>query len=415
MARLIYSLNLRGGRANIAAAAAVSQSLTKVDALCDSAAEDTASLQELLRLGKKWNGLGVIVHRDALTGTWIFIALHDASLGPMVGGCRINTYETAAAGLQDAMRLAEAMTYKWAIIGHEFGGAKAVLAVPRILAGAERAGLLSRFGLLLESLNGIVSTGQDLGTTPHDINVLAQATQFVHGINHETGEHLGPGPYTAIGVLSAIRTSLERVFGNSRVTDRSVLIEGAGHVGRPLARMLSHAGATLLISETNESLAQELSRELSCQLVGPESVHSVPCDVYSPCALGGVLTRGSALRLRCRIVAGAANNQLQEDQVAEILHGEGILYAPDYVVNAGGAIALPMFQKGSGATRIRERVEKISDTLTEIFTEAACRNESPLRSAHRLAERRITAHVLKRNDFTLLQSHDGVGLPRSSN
>ena len=404
MAKLIRSLNVRGGVANAAAVAAVAEKLTNRNAVCDSASDNCIIFDEIRRLVHQWNGLGVVIHRDPVTDTWIFIALHDASLGPMVGGLRLKIYDTAAEGLQDSMRLAEAMTRKWAIIGYLFGGAKAVLAANHILSQSERAYLFRQFGLLLESLQGIFTTGQDLGTTPADINIIAQASRFVHGIDYETGDHLAPAPYTALGVFAGIKSSLKSVFGTSQVAGRRVLIQGTGQVGRPLARLLRNAGAIVLISEANEALARELSDEIGCKLLTTGNVSAVPCDVYSPCALGGVLTRQSSLQLRCAIVAGAANNQLEDDAVADVLHGRGILYAPDFVINAGGAIALPMFQRGTGPTHIRTRVEKISDTLSEIFTEATSRNRSPLHSALGQVERTIADRVIKSNRATLLSS-----------
>ena len=411
MAKLIHSLNVRGGVANAAAAAAAAEKLRSRNLLCDSANDNCTSFDEIRRLVHQWNGLGVIIHREPVTDTWIFIALHDASLGPMVGGLRLNIYDTAAEGLQDSMRLAEAMTSKWAVIGYHFGGAKAVLAADHILSPNERGHLFRQFGLLLESLQGIFTIGQDLGTTPADINIIAQASRFVHGIDYETGDHLAPAPYTALGVFAGIKSSLKYIFGTSRVAGRRVLIQGTGQVGRPLARMLRDAGAIVLISEANESLARKLSDEIGCQLLTTGDVSAVPCDVYSPCALGGVLTRQSSLQLRCAIVAGAANNQLEDDAVADVLHERGILYAPDFVINAGGAIALPMFQKGTGAAQIRARVQKISDTLTEIFIEAASRNQSPLHSALERAERTIADQLIESNSATLLSSHDPSNMP----
>ena len=148
----------------------------------------------------------------------------------------------------------------------------------------------------------------DFGTTPDDINIIAQASRFVHGIDYETGDHLAPAPYTALGVFAGIKSSLKKKFGASKVAGRRVLIQGTGQVGRPLARMLRNEGAIVLISEPNEALARELSDEIRCHILTTEDVSAVPCDVYAPCALGGVLTRQSCLQLRCAIVAGAANN-----------------------------------------------------------------------------------------------------------
>jgi leucine dehydrogenase len=308
-------------------------------------------MRELL---KGWNGLGVVQGYDYETGTWMFIALHDATLGPMVGGCRMQPYPAPEDGARDAMRLAQGMTYKWAAIDFPFGGGKSVLAIPRPLEGEERRGLLLRFGRLLESLHGGYATGVDLGTTPEDMDVLAEASQYVmgHGVSGSGTED--PGPYTALGVFAGIRSSLTAVDGSADVAGKSILIQGAGDVGAPLARMLTEAGAEV---------------------------------VFAPCAIGAILNAETIPQLACRIVAGSANNQLDRPEDAELLHERGILYAPDYVVNAGGAIAFGMMHLGeSNEEAIRERVCEIENTLDRIFPEASQRGESPVHGARRVAE-----------------------------
>ncbi len=340
--------------------------------------------QELLR---EWNGLGVVQGFDAETGTWMFIALHDATLGMMVGGCRMKTYPTPGDAMRDAMRLGEGMTYKWAAIDFPFGGGKSVLAIPRPLDDEEKRGLIRRFGRLLESLNGAYATGVDLGTTPEDMDVLAEASQYVmgHGLSGSGTED--PGPYTALGVLSGIRSALKALDGNADVAGRSVLIQGAGDVGEPLARMLAEAGAEVLISDIDEEKAQRLAAKLDGRVIPAEATYGTPCDVFAPCAIGAILNAETILRLACRIVAGSANNQLDRPEDAELLHERRILYAPDYVVNAGGAIAFGMMHLGdTDEEAMRERVREIESTLDRIFSEARQRGESPVHGARRVAE-----------------------------
>jgi leucine dehydrogenase len=341
-------------------------------------------MRELL---KEWNGLGVVQGYDYETGTWMFIALHDATLGPMVGGCRMKSYPAPEDGARDAMRLAQGMTYKWAAIDFPFGGGKSVLAIPRPLEGGERRGLLRRFGRLLESLHGGYATGVDLGTTPEDMDVLAEASQYVmgHGVSGSGTED--PGPYTALGVYAGIRAGLEAVNGSADVAGKSVLIQGAGDVGAPLARMLGDSGAEVLISDLDEGLAQKLAAEIGGRTIPVDETYDTSCDVFAPCAVGAILNQTTIPQLNCRIVAGSANNQLDRSDDAELLHERGILYAPDYVVNAGGAIAFGMMHLGeSSEEAMRDRVREIENTLGRIFSEASQSEESPVHGAKRVAE-----------------------------
>jgi leucine dehydrogenase len=344
-------------------------------------------MRELL---KDWNGLGVVQGYDYETGTWIFIALHDATLGPMVGGCRMKPYPTPEDGARDAMRLAQGMTYKWAAIDFPFGGGKSVLAIPRPLEGEEKRGLLRRFGRLLESLHGGYATGVDLGTTPEDMDVLAEASQYVMGHGLSGSGTADPGPYTALGVLAGIRAALKAVDGSLEPAGKSVLIQGAGDVGEPLARMLAEAGAEVLISDIDESRARGAAEGVDGRVVPVSETYATPCDVFAPCAIGAILNRETIPQLACRIVAGSANNQLDRAEDAELLHELGILYAPDYVVNAGGAIAFGMMHLGeSNREAMRERVREIEEALDRIFAEAAERDESPVHGARRVAEQAL--------------------------
>jgi leucine dehydrogenase len=317
----------------------------------------------------------------------MFIALHDATLGMMVGGCRMKTYPTPGDAMRDAMRLGEGMTYKWAAIDFPFGGGKSVLAIPRPLNDEEKRGLIRRFGRLLESLNGAYATGVDLGTTPEDMDVLAEASQYVmgHGVSGSGTED--PGPYTALGVLVGIHSALKALDGSPEVTGKSILIQGAGDVGEPLAQMLAEAGATVLLSDIDEGKALRLAKELGGRAVAVADTYSTACDLFAPCAVGAILNAKTIPQLDCRIVAGSANNQLDRPEDAELLHERGILYAPDYVVNGGGAIAFGMMHLGeTDEEAVLERVRRIESALDRIFAEAAQRGESPVHGARRVAE-----------------------------
>lgn len=337
-----------------------------------------------------WDGLAVVARFDAETGTWIFIALHDDRLGAASGGTRLRVYDRPEDGLLDAMRLAEGMSYKWAALEMPVGGGKAVLAAPGPLAGEARQGLFRRYGRLIESLRGTFSTGEDLGTTPADMEVVGESTRHVHLHPNDRGEPLDPGPYTARGVAAGVHAALGAATGSEDAAGRSVLVQGTGNVGAPLARQLASEGAEVLLCDVDRPRAEALAAEIGAEVVDLEAALATPCDVLAPCAIGGVLDEGTIDRLECRVVAGSANNQLATPEDAARLHRAGILYAPDYVINGGGALtfgllALHRAEAGEELARLVER--RVGDRLRAIFSEATERDESPAATANRQARR----------------------------
>jgi leucine dehydrogenase len=338
-----------------------------------------------------WDGLAVVSRFDAESGAWIFVALHDARLGPPTGGTRIKTYESPAEAMHDAMRLASGMTAKWAVVGVPFGGGKAVIAPPGPLAGEARRALLRRYGALVESLRGAFVTGEDLGTTPDDMAEVARATRHVLGGHGGGGRLADPGPFTARGVAAAMEAVCARLDGNPSLAGRRVAVQGVGDVGAPLARCLATAGATLVLADTDPGRLAPLADELGAETVPVDAIYDVPCDLFAPCAVGAVLSPATIPRLRCRAVCGSANNQLATDADADRLHARGILYAPDYVANAGGAIAFARLTQDPHATGedLDTRVDTIRPILSEILEEAAARRESPLPAAHRRVQRAL--------------------------
>lgn len=334
----------------------------------------------------EWDGESVVISYHRPTRTWIFVAIHDTTLGPAMGGCRLRVYDAPRDGLRDAMRLAAGMTAKWAMAGFEFGGGKSVLAPPRALQGADRVSVLEHFGDLLDSFRGAYMTGEDLGTTPEDMAIIGRRSRWVHGVDGRGDRAIDPGPYTALGVFVGMRAVVRQVLGGT-LEGRTILVQGAGDVGRPLAHRLHEAGARIIVSDVEAARAERLARETNGRTVPADAAYDTACDVFAPCAVGAVLNAETIPRFHCRIVAGSANNQLGTEADADRLQQRGIWYAPDYVVNAGGAIALPLLGQGRPPNEIDARIRNIERTMEEILAEAVERKESPFHSAAKRVRR----------------------------
>jgi len=332
-----------------------------------------------------WDGEHAVVRFDPESGAWIFVCLHSTSRGPAGGGTRMRVYPAPADGLADAMRLSGAMTRKMAAAGMPRGGGKGVLAVPELPAGEARKRLLRRYGELVASLGGSYRTAGDMNISPEDLDVVAETCPWVYGT---TGRGGNSGRGTARGALHAIRATVEHVFGSPELAGRSVLVQGAGAVGAVLARELAEAGARVLVSDVDESRAAATG----CETIPPERALETEVDVYSPCAVGGTLNADSIPRLACRAIAGCANNQLAEPEDAERLQERGILYAPDYVVSAGGIIQLiGLEDEGWDETQLQEGLARIGDTLRTLFAEAETEGVTPAEAADRMVRRRLAA------------------------
>ena len=255
---------------------------------------------------ERWDGEHAVVRHDAPSGAWMLVCLHSTRLGPAMGGTRLKSYATPAEALEDAMRLSAGMTRKLAVLGLPCGGGKAVVAVPSPPEGEERRLLLQRYGDLIASLGGSFVTGPDVNTGEADMNVIGERTPYVFCRSVERGGSGDPSIHTALGVFHGLRATVERAFGSGELGGRTVLVQGAGSVGAKLAQLLLDAGATVLVSDVDE----ERARATGGTVVPAEAALETDCDVYAPCALGATLNADSIPRLRCRVVAGAANNQL---------------------------------------------------------------------------------------------------------
>ena len=341
-----------------------------------------------------WDGEEVVVHRDEPTSSWMLIGIHDTTLGPAMGGTRLTSYAHPSDALEDVLRLSEAMTWKQAVADLPYGGGKAVIAVPEVpVHGSDdRRALLLRYAELVESLHGTYVTAADMNTGEADMDTVGERTSHVLGRSTANGGSGDPGAATALGVFHGIRATIRRAFGDDSLEGRSVLVQGLGSVGSRLAGHLGDAGATLLLADVDAERATSLADALGAKVVDADDVIGTECDLFSPCATGKVLTRETIPHVRCRAVAGAANNQLATPEDGDLLRDAGILFAPDFVVNAGGVIHLAGRETlGWDDATLSKRLEAIGDSLLEIFARAEREGLSPAAAADRMARERVAA------------------------
>jgi leucine dehydrogenase len=341
---------------------------------------------------RHWDGESVLIRFDRPTRAWIMIAIHSTRLGPATGGTRMKSYPNLKEALRDALNLALGMTYKFAVADFPRGGAKAVIDLPPDFDPQARAGLLRRYGALVHQLGGLYQTGPDLGTSPADMDIIAETgAPYVFCRTPEKGGAGDSGPPTAIGVISGMQAVCEQLFGDASLAGRRVLVQGAGSVGRTLIDLLREADAELLFSDVDQDTIRHFRDELKLPFVAAEDVYDTACDIFAPCALGGILNQDTIPRLQCLAVAGAANNQLVEPSDADKLSQKGILYAPDYVINFGGAIAITGIESmGWSPTEAEAHVRSVKQTLKHIFQTAAAEKISTDAAARRIAESRLT-------------------------
>ncbi|HJQ71922.1 MAG TPA: Glu/Leu/Phe/Val dehydrogenase dimerization domain-containing protein [Actinomycetota bacterium] len=339
-----------------------------------------------------WDGEEVVVHRDEPTSSWMLIGIHDTTLGPGMGGTRLSSYRQPSDALEDVLRLSEAMTWKQAAAGLPYGGGKAVIAVPEVPApGSDgRRSLLLRYAELVESLHGTYVTAADMNTGEADMDTIGERTSHVLGRSTSNGGSGDPGAATALGLFHGIRATVLRAFGDDALEARSVLVQGLGSVGSRLAGHLHDAGATLLLADVDAERATALADALGAKVVRADDVIGTECDVFAPCATGKVLSEDTIPLLRCRAIAGAANNQLATTEDGDRLRDAGILFAPDFVVNAGGVIHLAGRETlGWDDATTASRLEAIGDSLREIFDRSDRESVSPATAADRMARERV--------------------------
>jgi leucine dehydrogenase len=333
----------------------------------------------------------VVYCHDRPTGLRAIIAVHSTVLGPSLGGTRFYPYANEDAALTDVLRLSRGMTYKSAAAGLDLGGGKAVVLGDPSTAKTEA--LMRVYARFVGSLGGRYITAEDVGTTQADMDLIRRETKWVTGVSRSLGGSGDPSAATAYGVLHAMKAVAKRLWGDTSLDGRHVVISGVGKVGSNLARHLVEERATLTVSDTYRPAIERAAKDFGAEVVEVDKAHAVPCDIFAPCAMGAVLSASTIPELRCAAVVGSANNQLAEPECAGLLDAAGIVYAPDYVVNAGGVIniAEELGLAGYHRERAYASVRRIYDTTAAVLAAAADEHITTTAAADRIAERRMAA------------------------
>ena len=327
---------------------------------------------------------------DPQTGLHAIIAVHDTTLGPALGGLRMWNYASEEDAVFDVLRLAKGMTYKSAVAKTGLGGGKAVMIGDSKVIKSE--GLYLAMGRLVDSLEGLYTTAEDVNTSITDLEIVRRSTKFVSGLSRADGGSGNPSPYTAYGVYLGVRAALGWAFGNDDPKGRTIAVQGVGAVGGPLAERLAEAGATVYAADRNQARLDELTAKHGIRQVTANEILTMECDLLAPCALGGILNDELIPQLRTKAIAGAANNLLLKPEHGKALADRGILYAPDYVINAGGIVNVSVeFHDGGYQEDVAlSKIERIPQALKELWTIAKEEDIPPSDAADRLAQRIVS-------------------------
>jgi leucine dehydrogenase len=340
----------------------------------------------------------LLLCQDKASGLKAIIAIHDTTLGPALGGTRMWTYESEEAAIEDALRLARGMTYKNAAAGLDLGGGKTVIiGDPKKDKNPE---MFRAFGRFIQGLNGRYITAEDVGTTTEDMDLIHLETEYVTGISPTTPGAAGnPSPVTAYGIYKGMKAAAKEAFGTDSLEGKTIAVQGVGNVAFTLCEHLHEEGANLIVTDINEEAVQRAVDAFGAKAVGPDEIYGVECDIYAPCALGATINDETIPQIKARVIAGSANNQLKEDRHGDMLHEMGIIYAPDYVINAGGVINVADELAGYNKERALKKVEVIYSNLERVF-EISRRDHIPTYvAADRMVEERIQSKLKSRSQF----------------
>jgi leucine dehydrogenase len=316
------------------------------------------------------------------------IAIHHTRLGPALGGCRMRPYASEAEALEDVLRLSRGMSYKSAVAGLNLGGGKAVILSDPSKKTPE---MLRAFGRFVNELGGRYITAEDVGTTVPDMMIVKEVTRWVTGLPLEHGGSGDPSPLTALGVFHGIKASMEFLGWGSSFESRTIAIQGVGKVGGPLAGMLKKAGAKLIVTDTTQERLDWAQSSLKAEIVTAEQIYTAPCDIFAPCALGAGLNEKTIPQLKCKIVSGAANNQLKEPaKDGKRLADRGILYVPDFVINAGGIINVSIEVDGNyDLEKAKQRVIKVGESVRHVLEKSKREGILPHEAADQVGDERL--------------------------
>ncbi|OZU90021.1 leucine dehydrogenase [Virgibacillus indicus] len=357
---------------------------------------------EIFTYMEKYDYEQLVFCQDKNSGLKAIIAIHDTTLGPALGGTRMWTYDSEAEAIEDALRLAKGMTYKNAAAGLDLGGGKTVIiGDPKKDKNPE---MFRAFGRYIQGLNGRYITAEDVGTTEDDMDLIHLETDFVTGTS-EASSSGNPSPVTAYGIYKGIKAAAKEAFGEDSVKGRTIAIQGVGNVAYALCEYLHEEGAKLIVADINKAAVAKAVEAFDAKAVDPEDIYDVDCDIYSPCALGATINEETIPRLKAKVIAGSANNQLKTTEHGDIIHEKGIVYAPDYVINSGGVINVADELHGYNQARAKKKVETIYDSLNKVFEISRRDNIPTYVAADRMAEERIESVRNSRNQFLLNNHH----------
>ncbi|UXH44519.1 branched-chain amino acid dehydrogenase [Rossellomorea vietnamensis] len=335
--------------------------------------------------------------QDEASGLKAIIAIHDTTLGPALGGTRMWTYESEEAAIEDALRLARGMTYKNAAAGLNLGGGKTVIiGDPRKDKNEE---MFRAFGRYIQGLNGRYITAEDVGTTVADMDLIHEETDYVTGISPAFGSSGNPSPVTAYGVYRGIKAAAKEAFGTDSLEGKTIAVQGVGNVAYNMCRHLHEEGANLIVTDINKEAVQRAVDEFGAKAVDINDIYGVDCDIFAPCALGAIINDETIPQLKAKVIAGAANNQLKETRHGDAIHEMGIVYAPDYVINAGGVINVADELYGYNSERAMKKVEQVYNNVERVIEIANRDNVPTYVAADRMAEERIEKMHRSRSQF----------------
>ena len=330
----------------------------------------------------------IVFCSDPDTGLRAIIAIHDTTLGPALGGTRMWAYKSEADALSDVLRLSKAMTYKASINGLNLGGGKAI-----IIGDSHRdknEALLRKFGRFIKNQNGEFITAEDVGTNPKDMEYIRMETQYVTGMPESVGGSGDPAPVAAQGVFMGMKAAVKELYGNDSLAGKSVIVQGIGHVGENLVKILRDEKAKVYVSDINEDLLRQVAKKYGAEAIAHNNIFDIDADIYSPCAMGATVNTQTINKLNCAIIAGSANNQLEDEQVhGQMLREKGILFAPDYVINAGGLINCYSELMGFTKKRTMQLTENIYEATRNVLKLSKAENISSIEAANKIAEKRI--------------------------